>query len=1251
MPELDKLGIEFSHFSVQEYLQDECLKNPTLSVYGVSRGKACSLLASLSLDYLTLKGHEQLAKAIYDATDDSIDVMYRGDLQHPFYRHAAVLWPFYVHEAGEGCYAERIHSLFQLPKTPSFCLWATTFAAHVMSMTLEEKGYYDDSQWFNTHYPDDMAIANPFHVLRPDFTPLHMAAILGMPDLCCHLLDQGANVNARGKFGTPLHCAITGLRILFFSPPASGVWDLFRIDYNFNRVGQLLGRRQSCQVLLKAGANPHLHFINDQETLSSLSLAAMSLCNEYSQETIVELVKAGITIGEEDLVHFQDRYDIILHLVGGDNYAERQAVVSLLSALSPPDQETNGTPRSRLYTETYNWAASMGIKDLDQLSTTPPTERLSDAEMIDLISAWIRSNDHLELGRFLESSRSGLVKSIKPVSWNGSSLHSAIYHSSLDVLKILLEYGLDANIVDEDGETPAHWCDDVDQLRVLLEHGASTIVPDKNLETVWHKAANDGRTAILERLLELDVRQEALKMVSSRNETPICSALNNGETDAVLLLLKHCNSRAFWKMSTSIYRVAAGMGSSEVIQHLVDVNIAVDGMDDITGSPLHYLSTSAPVECIQILKDLFPLDQRRKQDLRTPLESLLLRAVKERTTLGRKVLEAMLPDAALSNPKEASILWSFLGFEMAKSAISDMSSPLYTAHLKECASAFITLGIMIKYEEERGESASLPFMAAVTSGSTGLYNTVLQGSGQSQRYSNWDSISDTMQHVMGHSRHWDSAVGRPEATRLLSVAILHDDVDMVSFLIDKGVDMHSRLDGLSPFEFACFPNVPTGMRAFALLLNKANPEKISQGNESFLGYGPIHFVAGWNGPRHGCDWKLKQMLMAGVDPNLPLPVNARSPLAHHIFRGHIATVKILLDAGADPWARESYPFDAALEAACLGHYSVLEKVAATNSQTPCWDRTWGGVFGNKQCAGGNALHLAASTDNTKCLEFYLSRGLLSDLECCDDALETPMHYAARFGRSSTIEFLKARGGNINAKGRSGLTPLHLAVDQGHLETVKTLIDLGAEQQPCNRGGTPLMYAHAKGNAAMIEALQGSSKSPEESLSSIKSPGTLRLLAGAMCNAILRGDAAACERIHALGCPIDVEICLDQAVTPLAVAICHHKDPKIVQWLIDSGATVSAVFSQPYQGRYLTALEAALAQPMFNSLLHKLLNKFLEEGGNFLDMARSPLHFAVEYNNIEGLRVLLDWLRETYGSSQLNLYVVKQLLKRQQLMVS
>lgn len=681
----------------------------------------------------------------------------------------------------------------------------------------------------------------------------------------------------------------------------------------------------------------------------------------------------------------------------------------------------------------------MEVKGLDQLSIHQPTAGFSDDEIVGLVTGWIVNNNAVELSRFLESSRSELVKSTKFDTYiettNGTALHLAARHSSLDVLDVLLKYGLDANIADENGKTSAHWCGGVDELRVLLAYGASTLVPNKSKETLWHHMASQGNIKSLDFLAGLDVRQEALQMVSSRNETPICSALNNGQTDVVLFLLKHCDSRAFWQSGGSIFRAAAKLGSSEIVKHLLDVGIEVDGMDDITGNPLHYLSRDAGVECVQLLKDLFPLDQRRKRDHRTPLESLLLQGVEEGTELDDKVLEAMLPGNILSCPKEASRLWSFVGSLVAKHALAEHALPKHVLAtqdygvswiwLSKFVPTLIELGVMAKHEDT-GQSALGPFASCLVADITYRYEKMLDGL-YIPGYTKWFWFSSMIQQAMREGGRWDRA-GEVDGVRLLSFAILHNDAKMISLLVEKGVDMHSRVDVLSPFEFACFPGVPVEERSFAILVKHAALAKMAEGNEKLKGCGSLHFVAGWAKNEGPCTWKLRQMLSAGVNPNLPLS-GEPSPLAFHVFRGALDTAEILLESGADPWARGSYSFDAALEAVRFGHYSILERIAATNGQTPCWDRTWAGVFSDKKFAGGNALHLAALNGKTKCLEFYLSRGLLSDLECCDDALKTPMHYAAHFDGSSTIELLTIRGGNIDARDRFGLTPLHLAGSQ------------------------------------------------------------------------------------------------------------------------------------------------------------------------------------------------------------------------------
>ncbi|KAI8724226.1 NACHT domain-containing protein [Fusarium sp. LHS14.1] len=1246
-----EVGIEFSHFSVQEYLQDECFRHATLSAYGVSRQKACQLLASLCLGYLTLKNEEQLP----ETTTEMSEAMYERDLRHPFYRHAATYWLFYVREAGEGCCLERIHDLFQVQKTPNFCMWATTLVVHCV-LVARELMSLDSMSSLKPSFRD---ICMPFHLsdlVRPDFTPLHVAAILGIPDLCRHLLSQGADLDLKGKFGTPLHGAIAGLGTFLFGGDFS-VPPWVRFLSRVYGIGEPLGRFQAAQVLLEAGAKTQLLYTGHWEgSYSYLSISALTSSFGPELEIAVELIKTGINIEEEDLACFAERYEEMQSMEYND--ISSQAVLKLLEALGPPDTHTKTTPKALLYNKTLHWAARMKIASLSAVSTYQPMSEASDDEIFDFIFSWVQSNDVIELGRFLKGHRSELVTSARfdiqrldldefldedVIYQDSTPLHLAAHHNSLDALDTLIDHGFDANIAAPDGKSPVHMCCHQDALRALLRHGASTLVSDNTQETIWHTAAHYGQVRILEVLVELNVRQEALQMVSSREETPICSALNAGQENAVLFLLKYCNSREFWKSGESIFRAAAKIGSSEIVKHLLDVGIEVDGTDDITGSPLHYVSTTATVECIALLKCLFPLDQRRKEDHRTPLESLLLQATGESTVLEGKVLEAMLPGNALSCPHEASSLWSFVGSEVAKSALisPECSSSTWT-WLTDFVLALIELGIMAKYEAT-GRSALRPFASfpngAGTGDATNIHQEAVLEGLELSRYSHWLDFSRMVLGLAREAKRWDIAVSEPEVVRLLAFSILHDDKKMISLLVDKGVDIHSRADVLSPFEFACFPNVPISERSFAILLEHAALEKMTERNEKFDGCGSLHFIAGWTGRGRACTWKLRQMLSAGVDPCSPLSPKRGSPLAHHLHNGALNTAEILLESGADPWASGRYSLDASLEAAQCGSHSILKKIAASDHGSACWDRIWWWICGEQvdgMSSGGNALHLAAINGNTGCLEFYLNQGLLSDLECHDYGLETPMHYAARFDQFSTIKWLKARGGNINARNRDGWTPLHLAAKRGHLETARTLIRLGAKHQACNRGCVPLVYAYSTGNAAMIETLQNSSGELQESNSPNKSPMALKILAEAMRNAILRSDVSACERILALGCPVDVELYDEVPVTLLAVAICHQQDPKVVQWLMDAGATVSTIFPQPYQDEYSTALEAAIAHPRFNSILYKLLNKFLEEGGNFLDMARGPLHLAIDYDNIEGLRTLLDWLRETYGSSGSNL---------------
>ncbi|KAJ4203126.1 hypothetical protein NW759_015232 [Fusarium solani] len=259
--------------------------------------------------------------------------------------------------------------------------------------------------------------------------------------------------------------------------------------------------------------------------------------------------------------------------------------------------------------------------------------------------------------------------------------------------------------------------------------------------------------------------------------------------------------------------------------------------------------------------------------------------------------------------------------------------------------------------------------------------------------------------------------------------------------------------GLSPFELACLPNTPENIEIFDLLLEHTNMSHFSKGNPVFSGYSPLHLTAGvgsW--PDGGSVKKLQRLLEAGAGPDSPLVT--WSPLGYHILQDSTDTAETLIEAGADIWSSVPGLYDGPLAAMAGGHLSLLFKMAeytTAKGLVPQWDRTCTVTIGDRDVSGINALHLAAASDRVECLELYLNRGLLTDLEARDDRQETPVHYAVRFGNVSVLERLKNHGADINSSSASGETPLHLAVRGQHLDAVKALIKLGAKHQACSGG--------------------------------------------------------------------------------------------------------------------------------------------------------------------------------------------------------
>jgi ankyrin repeat protein len=89
------------------------------------------------------------------------------------------------------------------------------------------------------------------------------------------------------------------------------------------------------------------------------------------------------------------------------------------------------------------------------------------------------------------------------------------------------------------------------------------------------------------------------------------------------------------------------------------------------------------------------------------------------------------------------------------------------------------------------------------------------------------------------------------------------------------------------------------------------------------------------------------------------------------------------------------------------------------------------------------LMLAALAGNGEIVNYLLQRG--ANIDARNAAGMTSVHAAAYAGHSDIVRLLAAKGGNLNdASNRFGVTPLHVASEENHVATVKTLLDLRAD---------------------------------------------------------------------------------------------------------------------------------------------------------------------------------------------------------------
>ena len=219
-----------------------------------------------------------------------------------------------------------------------------------------------------------------------------------------------------------------------------------------------------------------------------------------------------------------------------------------------------------------------------------------------------------------------------------TSLHLASQSQLSQIVALLLKSGLDVDAKDNDNMTPLHLAptrpslsdDDITAARVLLEHGASVHTRNKNGQTPLHLASLHRFSGIVALLLkfgaEVDVQDNdnmtplllapGGEMLFSFNDEDVrCSAT------AQLLLVHGANVNVRNKNDQTPLHIASQSYLSNSLALLLTFGADVDAQDVDNMTPLHVAISSSPGS----LRRLYFLDDKSDEDVKVEVIPVLLK--------------------------------------------------------------------------------------------------------------------------------------------------------------------------------------------------------------------------------------------------------------------------------------------------------------------------------------------------------------------------------------------------------------------------------------------------------------------------------------------------------------------------------------------------------------------------------------------------------------------------------------------------
>ncbi|XP_049819373.1 transient receptor potential cation channel subfamily A member 1 [Aethina tumida] len=295
----------------------------------------------------------------------------------------------------------------------------------------------------------------------------------------------------------------------------------------------------------------------------------------------------------------------------------------------------------------------------------------------------------------------------------------------------------------------------------------------------------------------------------------------------------------------------------------------------------------------------------------------------------------------------------------------------------------------------------------------------------------------------------------------LHSAVHGGDIKAVELCLRSGAKISTQQHDLStPVHLAC----AQGATEIVKLMFKMQPdEKLAcLASCDVQKMTPLHCAAMFDHPDI-----VEFLISEGADINC-MDKEKRSPLLLAALRGGWRTVHALIRLGADinikDVNRRNVLHLVVMNGGRLEQFA--EEVRKAQSRENLLQ-----LLNEKDITGCSPLHYASREGHIRSIENLIRLGACINLK--NNNNESPLHFAARYGRYNTVkQLLDSEKGTfiINESDGEGLTPLHIASQQGHTRVVQLLLNRGALLHRDHNGRNPLHLAAMNGYTQTIELL-------------------------------------------------------------------------------------------------------------------------------------------------------------------------------------